>query len=170
MCDYIYFYSHFKPFTNLKKYKSRPIILLKWSVDFMVSIREHRSVMNPSIDLLNYLSRPINFKYIFTILCVWIREMPHLVLLQEVVPESLVILQNECPQFRIITAGNEGYFTAIMMHDLYVVYESHEIFQFYSSVMLRNRLTIKVLIDYFFHLNNWLVVNLISHAFKKNLV
>ena len=80
--------------------------------------------------------------------------MPHLVLLQEVVPESLVILQNECPQFRIIPAGNEGYFTAIMMHDLYVVYESHEIFQFYSSVMLRNRLTIKVLIDYFFHLNN----------------
>ena len=74
--------------------------------------------------------------------------MPHVILLQEVVPQSLVILENECPQFQILAAGKEDYFTVIMMHIAAVVYESHEIIPFYSSVMMRNMLRIKVRISY----------------------
>ena len=43
------------------------------------------------------------------------RENPDVVYLQEVVPETLKIVEDNCPTYQLIPGGMEEYFTAIML-------------------------------------------------------
>ena len=81
-----------------------------------------------------------------------------MVLLQEVVPESLKILEKECPQFKIYTQKEVDFFTAIMMHTTAVVYESHETIPFYQSEPNNSMLILNVKILFLFMLDPCFVI------------
>lgn len=67
-----------------------------------------------------------------------------MVFLQEVVPASLSVLQENCPDYRFFPGGNSDYFTAVMLRTRDVVYEESSIYPFFSSKMMRSLLKVKV--------------------------
>lgn len=72
------------------------------------------------------------------------REDPAVVFLQEVVPQTLDILEKECPEYQILSGGRQGYFTAMLIKVGVVILEDHDVQMFYSSRMMRNILSAKV--------------------------
>ncbi|XP_029650669.1 tyrosyl-DNA phosphodiesterase 2 [Octopus sinensis] len=64
-------------------------------------------------------------------------ENPHVIFLQEVVPESLVVLKKYCPDYRVSVSNDVGYFTVTLLKDSEVRTETEEVFPFFSSVMSR---------------------------------
>lgn len=75
------------------------------------------------------------------------RENPQAVLLQEVTPVTLPILQQNCTGYRVISGGSTEYFTAIMLKDGQVVFKGKEIQPFENTVMMRNLLSVQVQLD-----------------------
>ncbi|XP_064596729.1 tyrosyl-DNA phosphodiesterase 2-like [Liolophura sinensis] len=71
------------------------------------------------------------------------KENPAVVFLQEVVPQTLSILEKECPEYQVLPGGQQGYFTAILIKVGVVVLEDQDIQMFYSSRMMRNLLSAK---------------------------
>jgi len=79
-------------------------------------------------------------------------EKPHVVYLQEVVPETLEIIQRKCDRYRCIvgrfSADEEmlegEYFVVILLRRDAVVYMSHEVLRFHSSKMGRVLLKVQV--------------------------
>ena len=43
------------------------------------------------------------------------RENPDVVYLQEVIPQTVKIIEDSCPTYQLIPGGTEKYFTAIML-------------------------------------------------------
>ena len=80
-------------------------------------------------------------------------EKPHVVYLQEVVPETLEIIQQKCDRYRCIvgrfSADEETfdgeYFVVILLRKDSVKYISHEVLPFHSSKMGRVLLKVQVL-------------------------
>lgn len=71
------------------------------------------------------------------------KENPQAVLLQEVTPMTLPILQQNCPGYRVIPAGSTEYFTAIMLKNGQVTFKGKEIQPFENTVMMRNLLSVQ---------------------------
>lgn len=80
------------------------------------------------------------------------REKPHIVYLQEVVPQTFEILQRKCGRYRCIVGRLssseemlEGeYFVVILLQKDAVKYTSHEVLRFHSSQMDRVLLKVQV--------------------------
>lgn len=64
--------------------------------------------------------------------------------LQEIVPSNLAILEEECPNYQVIPAGDEAYFVGMMLRVGRVQFQDSSITPFYSSKMGRNMLQVKV--------------------------
>lgn len=65
------------------------------------------------------------------------KESPHVVFLQEVIPETLDILTKRCPTYHVIEAANEEYFTAVMLKVGVVQVKASKVIPFTNSLMLR---------------------------------
>jgi len=72
------------------------------------------------------------------------RENPHVVFLQEVIPEALQILTQRCPTYHVIEAATEEYFTAVMLKVGVVEVSGSKVIPFTTSVMLRSLQKIEV--------------------------
>lgn len=66
--------------------------------------------------------------------------------MQEVVPVSEKIIREKCSQYDLITGGDMEYYTAIMLKQSSVKRKSVKTAVFPNSVMLRNLLTVSVII------------------------
>ncbi|KAK3576020.1 hypothetical protein CHS0354_014861 [Potamilus streckersoni] len=71
------------------------------------------------------------------------KEKPHVVLLQEVVMETQKILEEKCPLYDLVPGGEKEYYTAILLQRNFATVEDAIVMPFYSSMMLRNLLTVK---------------------------
>ncbi|KAL3891595.1 hypothetical protein ACJMK2_003851 [Sinanodonta woodiana] len=71
------------------------------------------------------------------------KEKPHVVLLQEVVMETQKILEEKCPSYDFVPGGEKEYYTAILLQQNVTTLEDATVIPFYSSMMLRNLLTVK---------------------------
>ncbi|XP_062596386.1 tyrosyl-DNA phosphodiesterase 2-like [Saccostrea cucullata] len=71
------------------------------------------------------------------------KENPHAILLQEVTNDTLPILQQNCPSYKIIPGGSIEYFTAIMLKNDFVKFFAKEIQPFKNTVMMRNLLAVQ---------------------------
>jgi len=71
------------------------------------------------------------------------REDPDAVFLQEVVPESLTILESKMTNYKCVQAGGEGYFVVILLKKATAAYEDHCIEAYGQSRMGRNLLMVK---------------------------
>ena len=79
-------------------------------------------------------------------------EKPHVVFLQEVVPQTLEIIRQKCARYRCIIGRFstddemlEGeYFVAMLLQNDVVKYTSHEVLRFDSSKMGRVLLQVQV--------------------------
>jgi len=71
------------------------------------------------------------------------REDPDAVFLQEVVPDSLAILESKLINYKCIQAGGEGYFVAVLLKTATATYEDHCIEPYGQSRMGRNLLMVK---------------------------
>ena len=74
------------------------------------------------------------------------RENPDVVFLQEVVPASEEIIAQKCPQYEFIPGGDIEYYTAIMLKRSSVERKSFKVTPFPNSVMMRNIITVSVII------------------------
>lgn len=72
-----------------------------------------------------------------------IKEDPHIVFLQEVVPDMEEILEDKLPTYHLIPAGDEGYFTVMLLKTGSVQVEETKILPFPSTMMMRNLLAVK---------------------------
>lgn len=64
--------------------------------------------------------------------------------LQEVVPETLNILNAKCPTYHVVEAANQEYFTAVMLKVGVVEVNSAKVIPFTSSLMMRTLQKIEV--------------------------
>jgi len=71
------------------------------------------------------------------------REDPDAVFLQEVVPDSMSIIESKMINYKCIQAGGEGYFVAILLKNATATYEDHCIEPYGQSRMGRNLLMVK---------------------------
>ncbi|GAB1609208.1 tyrosyl-DNA phosphodiesterase 2-like [Argonauta hians] len=67
-------------------------------------------------------------------------EKPHVVFLQEVVPDSLAVLEKYCPGYHVGVSGDTGYFTATLLKEGDVRVLTEEVSPFFTSVMCRSLL------------------------------
>ncbi|CAE1267020.1 TDP2 [Acanthosepion pharaonis] len=105
------------------KNEDKRIRLLSWNID--------------GLDTNNLKTRT---KFVCQVIA---NENPHIVFLQEVVPEAVIILKKLCPGYRFTVSGLVGYFTAILLKESDVKFESEGVQPFYSSVMSRSLLEIE---------------------------
>ncbi|XP_064651882.1 tyrosyl-DNA phosphodiesterase 2-like [Lineus longissimus] len=71
------------------------------------------------------------------------KENPDVVFLQEVVPNTYRVIKESLADYLMIPGNDEGYFTAILLRRTTVECESHEVLQFYTSMMARNLLVVE---------------------------
>ena len=78
------------------------------------------------------------------------REKPDIVFLQEVVAESLVVINNKCDSDYHVVHGDDDitlpgmYFTAVLLRNVTTNYKSHEDIPFPTSQMSRSLLKVQV--------------------------
>ena len=77
--------------------------------------------------------------------CICNREDPHVVFLQEVVGASQDILEDEFPMYHMVPSNTEGYFTMMMLKTGHVQVEESKIYEYPTSMMMRNLLSVKVI-------------------------
>lgn len=68
---------------------------------------------------------------------------PDVVFLQEVIPPYLGMLKKKASSYEVITGGEDGYFTAILLKKSRVKLKSHEIIPFPNTQMMRNLLCVR---------------------------
>ncbi|XP_061183383.1 tyrosyl-DNA phosphodiesterase 2-like [Saccostrea echinata] len=68
------------------------------------------------------------------------RVDPHVVLLQEVIMDTLVILKEKCPEYIVIPARGNDYFVAIMLKMEDLDFQSYSVMPFENTRMGRNLL------------------------------
>lgn len=105
---------------NAAKNEDKRIRLLSWNLD--------------GLDTNNLKTRT---KYVCQVIA---KENPHVIFLQEVVPDSLIILKKLCPGYRISASGLVGYFTVTLLKESDMKFETEDIQPFFSSVMSRSLL------------------------------
>lgn len=64
--------------------------------------------------------------------------------LQEVVPESEEIIQENCPMYHMIPGNDEGYYIAMMLKTGHTHVEETKILPYPNTTMMRNMLSVKV--------------------------
>lgn len=73
------------------------------------------------------------------------REEPHVVFLQELIPDAERIIEQRCPLYNIIPGGSEGYYVAMMLKSgAFARVEETKILPFTNTMMTRNLLAVKV--------------------------
>ncbi|CAF4324743.1 unnamed protein product [Rotaria sp. Silwood2] len=75
------------------------------------------------------------------------REKPDAVFLQEVIPQSLVLLNNFLPEYDSYTGDIEGYFVAILTRRDTLKVQSHEVIPYPGTQMDRNLLIVHVIYE-----------------------
>ncbi|KAL4218066.1 Tyrosyl-DNA phosphodiesterase 2 [Mactra antiquata] len=72
------------------------------------------------------------------------KEEPHVVFLQELIPDAERIIEQRCPLYNIIPAGSEGYYVAMMLKSGPLVrVEETRILPYPNTMMTRNLLAVK---------------------------
>lgn len=71
------------------------------------------------------------------------RENPDVIFLQEVVSDSIAIIESKLINYKFVQAGGDGYFVAMLLKNSTVTYEDHCIESYGQSRMGRNLLMVK---------------------------
>jgi hypothetical protein len=76
----------------------------------------------------------------------WNRERPDVVFLQEVIPETFSYIEEKLPEYMCIAGNTSDYFTATLLRRFTVYHDSHTVTEHSGSVMMRNLLTVEVML------------------------
>jgi hypothetical protein len=68
------------------------------------------------------------------------------VFFQELVPETFSYIEDKLPEYMCIAGNTDGYFTGTLLRRFTVYYDSHKIIEHPGSQMMRNLLTVEVMI------------------------
>jgi len=121
--------------------ESHPAAMLASSSSNAAGDKPHRiRIMSWNIDGLDSASLMMRARGVCTEIE---REDPDAVFLQEVVPESLTILESKMTNYKCVQAGGEGYFVVILLKKATAAYEDHCIEPYGQSRMGRNLLMVK---------------------------
>jgi hypothetical protein len=62
------------------------------------------------------------------------------------IPETFSYIEEKLPEYMCIAGNTDGYFTATLLRRFTVYYDSHRITEHTGSLMMRNLLTVEVML------------------------